>query len=85
MLGLSAERGSVLFLALEDTPRRLSDRIKKQGVPAEASITFHTAWEPLGQQGLVDLMIEAAKGYTLIVVDTLSRALGRSSTVGLHG
>ena len=26
----------------------------------------------------MDLMIEAAKGYTLIVVDTLSRALGRA-------
>jgi len=78
VLGLRATRGRVLFLALEDTPRRLRDRLQKQDVPDDAAVTFATAWEPLSQQGLVDLMVEAANGYSLIIVDTLSRAIGRA-------
>ena len=54
--------------------RRLCDRAKKQGIPEEADITFHTIWEPMSQQGVVDLMLEMAKGYTFLVVDTLRKS-----------
>jgi len=78
VFGLPAKRGRVLFLALEDTPSRLSDRLRKQQIPEDVAITFFTKWEPLGQQGLSHLMLAAAKGYTLIIIDTLSRVVGRA-------
>jgi hypothetical protein len=76
VLGLQAARGRVLYLGLEDTCYRLRDRLHKQQVPRDAAISFHTEWAPLGQQGLTDLMLAAVQGYSLIVIDTLSRALG---------
>ena len=51
LFGLQAERGRVLFLALEDTRRRLRDRLEKQQVPADADITFATEWAPLSERG----------------------------------
>ena len=78
VLGEQVEQGRVLYLALEDTPRRLRDRLQKQQVPASAALTFATTWEPLGEAGLVDLMLAADRGYALIVVDTLTRGLGRA-------
>ena len=78
VLDQPAAAGPVLYLALEDTPGRLKDRALKQHIPPNAAITFHTAWEPLAQQGLVDLLLAAGQGYRLIVVDTLSRSLGRA-------
>jgi len=73
------EKGKVLFLALEDSPRRLQGRLKIQGVPPTAAITFETSWRPFTEGGLVDLQHEIeTDGYTLIIVDTLSRALGRA-------
>ena len=78
VLDQRADAGSVLYLALEDTPGRLKDRALKQGIPATAAITFHTEWEALTQQGLVDLLIAASAGHRLIVIDTLSRSIGRA-------
>lgn len=78
VLDQPAARGGVLYLALEDTPGRLKERALTQQIPATAQITFHTAWAPLTQQGLVDLLLAAGQGYRLIVVDTLSRSMGRA-------
>jgi hypothetical protein len=78
VLGQRAAPGPVLYLALEDTPRRLKDRLAKQGAPAAASVTFHTQWAALSQEGLADLMVACAQGYRLVVVDTLSRGMGRA-------
>ena len=79
MLDREVERGRVLFLALEDNPRRLKERQAKQGIPRGADITFKTAWPFLGQGGLTELLAEIEKGrYTLVVIDTLRRALGRA-------
>lgn len=78
VLDQRADAGSVLYLALEDTPGRLKERALKQGIPATAAITFHTEWEALTQQGLVDLLIAASAGHRLIVIDTLSRSIGRA-------
>lgn len=65
VLDQAAEGGRVLYLALEDTPGRLKDRALKQQIPGHAAITFHTAWAPLAQQGLVDLLLAAGQGYRL--------------------
>lgn len=81
-LGKKVTQGPVLYLALEDSPRRLQERMKKQGwttgLPAE--------FLPLGQfvNQIGDLrngggermarQIEV-KGYRMVVIDTLSRAV----------
>ncbi len=81
-LGEKVEAGAILYLALEDPPRRLKIRMEKQnwrlGLPAE--------FMPLGQFArqigdLLDgggerlaLQIER-QGYRLVVIDTLSRSV----------
>jgi predicted ATP-dependent serine protease len=69
-------KGSVFYLAYEDGPRRLKDRIAKLGIPRDADIKFERKWRPLQKGGLDDLVIEMAKkDYRLIVIDTLTRAI----------
>jgi hypothetical protein len=69
------ERGNVLYVALEDSPRRLQDRIRKLCIPRDALITFERTWKPLHRDGLTDLIIELeATSYRLVVFDTLTRA-----------
>ena len=81
-LGERVERGPVLYLALEDPGARLKERMQKQGWPAGLPAEFM----PLGifETQMGDLrngggeklaqQIEA-RGYRLVVLDTLSRSL----------
>lgn len=74
-LGKPIERGAVLYLALEDSPRRLQDRIQKQGIPRHALISFCREWRPLHKGGFDDLLRELERAaYRLVVIDTLTRA-----------
>jgi hypothetical protein len=78
VLGQHIEPGKVLYLALEDSPRRLQERIRKQGITATAGVTFATSWRRFSDGGLDDLRREITdNGYSLVIVDTLGRALGR--------
>lgn len=71
-------KANVLYLALEDTGRRLQDRMKRQQWPSGAAVRFVTAWDPLDSGGLVSLQTEVTRlGYGLVVIDTLSRAISR--------
>lgn len=73
------ERGRVLYLALEDSPRRLQERMVKQQIPAVAGLNFCMEWRSFGEGGLSDLQAEIERGgYQLVVIDTLSRAIGRA-------
>ena len=70
------ERGEVLYLALEDGPRRLQERIKAMGIGSEALITFVNRWPPLHQSGMNELLIELEREvYRLLVIDTLTRSM----------
>jgi hypothetical protein len=69
--------GKVLYLALEDGPRRLKERLIKQIAPSYANVQFETSWRRLTDGGLDDLRAVMG-GYALVVIDTLSRALGRA-------
>jgi hypothetical protein len=70
------ERGSVLYLALEDNPRRLSQRLKDMGVGLGTGIEFETLWKPLHKEGMSLLAAKLnAKDYRLVVIDTLTRAI----------
>jgi hypothetical protein len=72
----TVERGSVLYVALEDSERRLQRRMQLQHWPASATATFYTALAPLDAGGLTVLQAAIEEGgYRLVVIDTLSRAL----------
>lgn len=79
VLGRQVEQGRVLYLALEDNQRRMKDRLKKQGATASTAIDYHFEWEPLTKRGMADLIAAVDKeGYDLVIIDTISRALGHS-------
>jgi hypothetical protein len=72
-------RGHVLYLALEDTPRRLKKRLSLQQAPSTADITFVFEWPQLGQGGLSRLQAEIeSNDYRLVIIDTFSRVVGRA-------
>lgn len=72
-------RRPALYIALEDSAKRLRDRITRQRTPGAASINFEFDFPSLSDDRAL-LMLErlrAEHGYQLIVIDTLARALGR--------
>lgn len=78
VLDQQIEQGKVLFLALEDSPRRLKERSFKQGALPHTTVTFATAWPLLTEGGLADLQAEIEReGYSLVIIDTFARAAGR--------
>ena len=87
VLNQQVEPGKVLFIALEDSPWRLRERLKKSGVPESADITFRTEWPLLTNgTGLAELQTAMATGgYRLIVLDTFSRALGKADQNDVSG
>jgi hypothetical protein len=84
VLGEQVEAGPVLYLALEDTPRRLKERMLKQGWPAGTPADFLPMGQFIEQVGDLrngggDRLARQIKhrGYRLVVIDTLAR-----STIG---
>lgn len=84
-LGRKARQGRVLYCALEDSPRRLKDRLLKQGWTEEALANLDIAfardfYETLGRNGQDAALLLAAKieasDYALVVIDTVARAFG---------
>lgn len=76
-LDVPVEQGPVIYLALEDAPRRLKGRLERLKAPVGAPIHFHTAWLPLNAEGagLSDLQSEMnALQPRFVVIDTLTRA-----------
>jgi RecA-family ATPase len=76
------DKGAVLYLALEDPPRRLKKRMLKQGWKADLPADFMTIGGFIDQVGALQLggaarlaiLIEQGK-YRLVVIDTFSRAI----------
>ena len=82
-LGEIVKVGKVLYLALEDSPRRLKKRMAAQGINPK-NIDFVTEWNPLAAGGFTELQAEiTAGGYSFVVIDTISRALGKSDQLDL--
>lgn len=74
VLGERVEQRNVFYLALEDSERRIKDRLSKQGCPLDASIMVKTEWAPLIETGLNHLLKLIEKHtFTLVIVDTLAR------------
>jgi len=77
VLDRQVEAGRVLYLALEDSERRLKTRLQKQRAPGDCAITFELEWPTFGQGGLTKLQQALAGGaYAFVIIDTLSRAYG---------
>jgi hypothetical protein len=71
---LSVEK--VLYYALEDTPRRLQDRLAKLGIETCDEIVFDQAIQPLHLGGLAQIEHEIKdNGFQMIVIDTIRRAM----------
>jgi len=70
-------QGRVLFLAFEDSARRLQDRARKQGATSATQVTLATDWATFGEGGLTRLNDAIIRdGHTMAVIDTFSRAAG---------
>ena len=77
-LGERVDAGGALFLALEDSPRRLKDRLQRQKAPQDTRIHFETVWPFFSDGGLEALQERlTVADFSLVIIDTLSRALGR--------
>lgn len=79
-LGQQIVKRPVLYLALEDHPTRLQERMKSMGWPLETPGDFLTVLtvreiiHDFNQQGAEHLAnIIAKKGYELVIIDTLSK------------
>jgi hypothetical protein len=72
-----AQKGRVLYLALEDSPRRMKLRLQKQQATEQANVRFEFSWLPLLEGGM-DMLLRAIDyhRYSLVIIDTLARALG---------
>jgi hypothetical protein len=86
--GLAVPPGEVLYLALEDGPRRLRRRLEKVlaalGAAAPARLHLATTWPRSGEGGLqrINDWLHAHPGARLVIVDTLARIRDRRSDGG---
>ncbi len=82
---IDVEPGPVLYMALEDTPRRLQARMRKvlAGRPAPAGLTLDTHCPPLpvGGDQYIAAWLDEHPGARLIVIDVLTKVRG----VAPHG
>ena len=83
-LGQRVDPGHVLYIALEDSPRRLKDRLKRQRAEPGGAVVFVNEWATLGAGGLARLQDAIEQdGYNLVIIDTLSRILGMADQLDL--
>ncbi|TJZ99692.1 AAA family ATPase [Actinacidiphila oryziradicis] len=79
---LPVEGGPVLYLALEDTPRRLQSRMGKLlgGQPAPAGLTLVTECPPLPQGGneAIAAWLDRNPNARMVVIDVFAKMRGSS-------
>ncbi|MGH9283643.1 MAG: AAA family ATPase, partial [Acidimicrobiales bacterium] len=77
---VTVEAGPVLYLALEDTPRRLQSRMRKilAGYPAPPTLTLDTHCPPLPAGGDAYLAgwLDENPGARLVVIDVFTKVRG---------
>ena len=85
VFGETVQRRRVLYLALEDSPARLKNRLLKQRAELGADAIAVTAWPAFGQEGGMVVLEEQikARGYGLVIIDTLSRAAGMADQMDI--
>jgi len=73
-------QGDVLYIALEDNPRRLQRRQAKMGATPSPHLKFHTRWMMLDEGAIeaMDAWIARSANPVLIVVDVLAKVRAQS-------
>lgn len=79
-LGLQVVRARVLYLALEDSPRRMKSRMEKLGATSNFDVTFQAPRMDQGLPAELSRLIEK-HGYEVIIIDTLA-AISPASNAG---
>ncbi len=75
LFGEKVSKGKVLYLALEDNPRRLARRIRIQKWASTEDCVFYNQWLPMNQGGLAEIAkIFDKEPHRLCVMDTVARA-----------
>lgn len=87
--GKQRRAGSVLYLALEDNPRRLRSRLEvlRQGdLALDPSVELATSWPTLQQGGVehIGRWLDDRPDACLVVVDTLGRFRGSHGSGGYN-
>jgi hypothetical protein len=76
----NVEQKDVLYLALEDNPRRIQDRISPilQGFSPTGRLNFSFVWPKMDRTGLeeLDRWLDGRPEAGLVVIDTLARIRG---------
>lgn len=79
---VNVDDGDVLYMALEDTPRRLASRLRKvlDGCGPPKRLAFDTAWPTLTNGGTeqLDRWLTDHPAARLVVVDVFARVRGNS-------
>jgi hypothetical protein len=72
-------KGESLYLALEDSPRRLASRLEAIGSPDAYGAHFRTDWKQLDAGGLEELnrWLDAHPDCRLVTIDTLAKIKAR--------
>jgi len=90
-LGHKVEQADVLYIALEDTPRRMQDRIRPMiagGMPdPDEHLIIDHRWKPLGAGGEEDIEshLKEYPKTKLIMIDTLAKLRpGNSSSSNMY-
>lgn len=76
-LGQDVAQGRALYIALEDSPRRLQTRLKDMGAAALDDLSLAFGWPALNAPDGLDALAEAIYRHKLrlVVVDTLARSI----------
>ena len=66
--------GDVLYIALEDTYRRIQSRVIKAGYPAPSNLFVETTWPRADQNGLmlIQQWLEKHPECRLVIIDTMA-------------
>ncbi len=80
---LPVEAGAVLYLALEDSPRRLRQRLQQLlgGEPVPETLDVATEWPRLDADGLplIECWLQEHPNARLVILDTLAKIRGARS------
>lgn len=86
---IPCRQGDVLYLALEDTQRRLNGRVKAvlQGKPAPEALSIATEWKRADDGGLddIEMWLQLHPNARLVLIDTLQKVRGaRKRDAGVY-
>lgn len=86
---IPCKQGDVLYLALEDTQRRLNGRVKAvlQGKPAPEALSIATEWKRADDGGLddIEMWLQLHPNARLVLIDTLQKVRGaRKRDAGVY-